>query len=605
MEENSNHKNITHETETNDNYDSLVNISHEIRTPLNAIICYAHLLHQEAQTAIQLDHSSKLLQTANHLQALINNYLDLAKLEAGGTKLEKRSFNPAKVVERVCSMLAGLAAAKSLELSLNIKELPLMVRGDETRLSQILINIISNAIKFTSVGKVAVNCRVLSRSADNVLLRFEIVDSGIGLTPEQISCLFADYKQAAESTTRIFGGTGLGLVISKGLVDLMAGSIGAQSVVNQGSTFWLEIPFLHSSQPQTPAEDTLNQKNLPNSTVLGKLLLHRGDTRILVVEDNASNREVISHLLNYRGLQVQTAASGRTAVEMVSKSIFNLILMDIRLPLMDGWQTARAIRSFSNYAQVPIIALTACACTQNLKSTLVDCMNDYIAKPIDPDALYNILIKWLNKDCSHNKSNQASGLCCKNQAKQSDQRCCQAQAYQPKTAVITTKKLSNQGFLAVAKSVAGLDAEAGLYCLHYNLPLYQELLNSFRERHKTDGEKMQNALLNHELKIILRLAHTLKGVGGSLGVVRVQSLATRIHDLTNQIADFEQKNNLSNSDNNRYQFILADSTPLNERLLANAIAEKTRFLQESITELTTHLHQLCDNLQQFLHNKSD
>ncbi len=605
MEENSNHKNITHETETSDNYDSLVNISHEIRTPLNAIICYAHLLHQEAQTAIQLDHSSKLLQTANHLQALINNYLDLSKLEAGGTKLEKRSFNPAQVAERVCSMLAGLAAAKSLELSLNIKELPLMVCGDETRLSQILINILSNAIKFTSVGKITVNCSVASRSADNARLRFEIIDSGIGLTPEQISSLFADYKQATESTTRIFGGTGLGLAISKRLVDLMAGSIGVQSVVNQGSTFWLEIPFLLGSQPQTPAEDNLNQKNLQNSAVLGKLLLHRGYTRILVVEDSDSNREVISHLLNYRGLQVQTATNGRTAVEMVSKSTFNLILMDIRLPVMDGWQTARAIRSFSNYAQVPIIALTACACTQILKSALVACMNDYIAKPIDPDVLYSILIKWLNKDCSHNKSNQAGGHCCKNLATQSAQRCCQAQAHQSKTAGMAARGLSNPEFLAAAKSVAGLDAQAGLYCLQYNLPLYKELLNAFRERHKTDGESMEAALRNREYKALLRLSHTLKGVSGSLGVVRVQSLATRIQDLTSQIANYEQVNKPTNSDNNRHQSTLADSTPLNERQLPEPIAETNRLLQESITELTTHLHQLCDNLQQFLHDKTD
>ena len=318
----------------------LANMSHEIRTPMNAIIGLTHLLRRdtiEPRQSLQLD---KIASAANHLLTIINDILDLSKIEAGKLHIEHSDFDLQRIVGNVCNLVRQTAADKEIELVVDLHALPTMLHGDGTRLGQVLLNFVGNAVKFTERGSVRMGARIMSRSEDGALVRFEVCDTGIGLTREQMGRLFQPFEQADSSTTRRYGGTGLGLAISRRLTELMGGRIGVDSTVGVGSTFWVEIPLGFSRDPEpsgrAPTVPEEHETQRLSCGAAEEQLRLRGARRILLAEDNQINQEVALDLLRGVGLEVDLAENGQLALEKVRTGAYDLILMDMQMPVMDG-----------------------------------------------------------------------------------------------------------------------------------------------------------------------------------------------------------------------------------------------------------------------------
>ncbi|TCJ11878.1 PAS domain S-box protein [Parasulfuritortus cantonensis] len=600
----------------------LANMSHEIRTPMNAIIGLAHLLRRSRVDDHQAAQLDKIADSAQHLLGIINEILDISKIEAGKLLIEITDFELEKVVAHVVNLVGDKAAAKGLELITDLDSLPVMLRGDPLRLGQVLLNFASNAIKFTEHGSVRIVCRQVAESGDTLRVRFEVIDTGIGITPEQRERLFQPFEQADSSTTRRFGGTGLGLVISKRLTELMDGEIGVDSQAGAGSRFWLEVPLARShakpprpivraglkgrralvvddldaarevtgatlvrlglevasvgageqalaavqeaeaagrpfavvimdwympgmdgletaqrlkqlplqappvrvlltayghrvsrrdleqagidaflSKPVTPSDmyDVLTELfsgrqrkpehlHPPSS---GALSSRRG-ARLLLVEDNAINRDVALALLRDVGLDADEAENGRIAVDLARLNHYDLILMDVQMPIMDGIEASRTILAMPSYADVPILAMTANAFEEDRQACLDAGMRDHVAKPVDPDVLYSALVKWL-PDLSGGS--------------------------RPAARV--------EGDLhAILTTLPGLDPEAGLKRLRGNLDKYVELLSRFVESHEHDMTDLLQRCQAGDRDGGRLIAHTLKGAAGTLGLNEVRDLAT-------------------------------------------------------------------------------
>ena len=367
----------------------LANMSHEIRTPLNAMIGMAHLIRREALSATQSGRLSKLEAAARHLLDVLNAVLDLSKIEAGKMALAVVPLDIANTVAQVLAMLGDRAEAKQLRLLSDLDRLPPDLVGDPTRLQQALLNYAHNAIKFTEAGSVTLRVRLTGQDAHSALLRFEVQDTGVGIAPDALPRLFAAFEQADPSATRRLGGTGLGLAITQRLAVLMGGEAGATSSAGAGSTFWFTARFGRSAsaaggaQPPvaTTAEEDLRR-------------VHAG-ARVLLAEDNPVNAEVAQCLLEGVGLIVDTAADGATAVAMALAQDYQLVLMDMQMPLLDGLDACRAIRRQRGSAAPPIIAMTANAFAEDKAQCLAAGMVDFIGKPFDPPALYRLLLRWL------------------------------------------------------------------------------------------------------------------------------------------------------------------------------------------------------------------
>ena len=375
--------------------DFLANMSHEIRTPLNAIIGMSRLsLMADPQPKLR-NYLNKILGSGEHLLGVLNDILDFSKIEAGKLKLEAVPFHLDVMLEHLSGLTAVKAGAKPVELVFRVQRgVPTRLVGDPLRIGQVLINLTSNAVKFTEHGEVVVAVDMVERTGDAVTLRFSVSDTGIGMNKEQLAQLFQSFNQADNSTTRRYGGTGLGLSISKQLVELMKGSIEVASAPGAGSRFAFSVqlgigdPSWDRDAPGL-SKAKVAQAQLPDLSPLA-------GARILLVEDNANNREVALDFLAPARMQVDVAIHGGEAVQMAQEADYDLVLMDIQMQEVDGLTAARRIRAIKRLQHMPIIAMTAHAMAGDREKSLEAGMNDHVTKPIDPALLFRTLLKWID-----------------------------------------------------------------------------------------------------------------------------------------------------------------------------------------------------------------
>ncbi|MBS4098283.1 MAG: response regulator [Sulfuricella sp.] len=615
--------------------DFLANMSHEIRTPMNAIIGMAHLALKTDLTPRQRDYLKKIQGSGQHLLGIINDILDFSKIEAGKLAVEHVDFELDKLLDNVANLLTEKTSAKGLELVFDIApDVPRNLIGDSLRIGQILINYANNAVKFTDAGEIDVVARVVERNESDVLVRFDVKDTGIGLTPEQIGRLFQSFSQADTSTTRKYGGTGLGLAISKKLAELMGGAVGVESEYGKGSTFWFtarlgigqakvrsllpdpdlrgrrvlvvddnesarsvlndmlasmtfevgdansgaaaldaikrgaasgkpyEIVWLDWRMPgmdgietaqrirelglvppphlvmvtafgreeiisqatSAGIEDVLIKPVNPSvlfdtamrvlggvqegkreagdaPSLLVESLATINGARILLVEDNDLNQEVASELLKDAGFVVDIADNGKISVEMVQRTAYDLVLMDMQMPVMDGVTATQEIRKLPGYAELPIVAMTANAMQQDKDRCQEAGMQDFITKPIEPDQLWATLIKWIKPP-------------------ESGETPVPTPTAQPSAPAAPANDLPS--------GIAGLDVESGLRRVLGKKSLYLSMLRKFVAGQRAAPAEIRAALDAQDWDTAQRLAHTAKGVAGNIGAGAMQELAAAL-----------------------------------------------------------------------------
>jgi len=462
----------------------------------------AWLLRNTGPNARQLDYIGKIERSGKHLLGVINDILDFSRIEADRLEIESIPFEVASLTQQVVDMLADKARDQGLALRTEIApDVPPVLRGDPLRLGQILLNYVSNAIKFTVAGEVFVRLSVQSAPEGGLMLHGAVRDTGFGLAGAQRDMLFVPFRQADASTTRRHGGTGLGLAISRGLAEKMDGAVGVDSEPGLGSTFWFSarVATVSGLRALPPAAQKLAHNTADADADAAALARVRG-ARILLVEDNLVNQEVVSEMLRALGMRVEAAANGAEAVERVRAAHFDLVFMDMQMPVLDGIGATRLIRAMAHREGLPIVAMTASALAADHGRCRAAGMNDYLIKPIEPEALSELLIRWLPA-----RTELAGPAAVADQAGEGN-------------------VLEDNAFAGIE----GLDAAAGLRRMKNRHAVYHRTLNRFAEMEADAVVRVRAALAAGDQPGAQRLAHGLCGLAANIGATRVQGMAGHV-----------------------------------------------------------------------------
>lgn len=535
----------------------LANISHEIRTPMNAIVGFGYLFRKTEMSPKQKDYMDKIYHASSSLLTIINEILDYSNVESGKLIIENSPFTLSAILNDLTQLSSSACRNKGLDFSINVdSNVPDKLIGDPSRISQILRNIISNSIKFTASGGISVLITNTQQSDERAKLVFEIKDTGIGMSSEQLNNLFTSFSQADSSNTRKFGGIGIGLAISKRLTELMGGELTVESVLGQGTTLRFSCSFekqIKKEDNELSALDTgtkgvLRRTEQPYQVVMSESALPpeaEHDTKaneiqtkdedvnlsqkyhahVLVVEDDEKNQRLTKELLGNLGISVDIANNGRVCVDFLLKNIhqgnpdyYSLVFMDLQMPVMDGYEATRIIRAKLALAHLPIIAMTAHALIDQKEQCIQVGMNDHIAKPIEVSALYAILKR-------HIPSKQI-----------------EPQQKKKGTQDMTTNP-TEDNFL---EKLDGFETAKAIAAVANSVPLYRKILQHFATLYKEGmSAKIDNLISSNDMNSLLREAHTIKGLAGSLGHAELQTSALNLETACKEEKPVEELKSLS------------------------------------------------------------
>ena len=485
----------------------LANMSHEIRTPMNAIIGLTQLALNKHVSSQVRNYLEKILNSSTTLLEILNDILDLSRIEAGRVTIEQASFNLGSVMENLNSLFAMRAEEKLLDFSIKAApDVPLNLVGDALRLQQILSNLVGNAIKFTGQGKVALEISLKEASNDGVTLLFRVEDTGIGIAEENMGKLFQPFSQVDSSITRRFGGSGLGLAISNDLLRLMGGSFHVESILGKGTTFSFELVFglASSAVPALVDRRKRQRKAGALSSSLRSEGLKLAGARILVVEDDTASQEVVSEFLELAGVTVITASNGKEALDLLDQGAFDAVLMDVHMPVMNGIESVQRIRAQHRFDHLPVIAMSADAASEAQEHYLGCGMNDLVAKPVDPRQLITTLVHW---------------------------------AWQGKEGIAVTAAASanashqeqmEQSGDALLGNMPGFDLGNVLEMVGGNSQEVARLLLSFMDSMADVPGEIEAKAKAGDFNTARELAHKLKGVAGNLGATSLHAATGRL-----------------------------------------------------------------------------